>query len=41
MELGIKRNFSTPRRELIDQKLMQRDYGVYWGIPWLIPELSD
>ena len=34
-------DFSTLRRELIDQKLMQRERGVYWRIPWKMPELGD
>ena len=34
-------DFSTLRRELIDQKLMQRERGMYWRIPWEMPELGD
>ena len=34
-------DFSTLRRELIDHKLMQRELGVYWRIPWAMPELGD
>jgi hypothetical protein len=34
-------DFSTLRRELIDQKLMQRERGIYWRIPWQMPELGD
>jgi hypothetical protein len=33
-------DFSTLRRELIDQKLMQRERGVYWRIDWEMPELG-
>jgi hypothetical protein len=34
-------DFSTLRRELIDHKLMQRERGMYWRIPWEMPELGD
>lgn len=33
-------DFSTLRRELIDNKIMQRKGGVYWRIPWTMPELD-
>lgn len=34
-------DFSTLRRELINNKLMQRERGVYWRIPWNMPELAN
>jgi hypothetical protein len=34
-------DFSTLRRELIDRKLMQRERGEYWRIPWEMPDLGD
>jgi predicted transcriptional regulator len=34
-------DFSTLRRELIVNKLMQRERGVYWHTVWTMPELGS
>jgi DNA-binding transcriptional ArsR family regulator len=34
-------DFSTLRRELIGNKLMERERGVYWRLVWSMPDLGN
>jgi DNA-binding transcriptional ArsR family regulator len=33
-------DYSTLRRELVNNKLMERERGIYWRIAWTMPDLA-